>query len=613
MFRRHRFQVAAQAWVVALLVACGCTDGEWWSRSRKLPPEPTPEPASERDTFLAETVGAYTLIGQGTATRLRGFGLVAGLGENGGSDCPSTIREYLIDELSKETAPRGSRENQPRFSPQRLIDSLDTAVVVVHGVVPVGAPRGTVFDLQVQAVGTQTRSLEGGMLLPCDLRRFNVAASGRGLVTGRPLARARGLIFTNPFESTDRPTAPHSLRRGYVLGGGKTLSDRTVRLLLQESSYWMARRIERRLNERFGQNPATAEAMSKGYVTLRTPPAFAEDPGRFLELATHLHLERAPQQVERRLRELSRELGGSEQRLHHIALVWEGLGRTVIPHIQPLYADTRLAVRFYAARAGLRLEDVTAVPVLGQIAASAEDARRLLAVRELGRCELPQTARWLVPLLDCDDQQVRIAAYEGLRKRRHPAIMTRRFISALDPMQTNLTLDVVESKGKPLIYARRTLEPRVAVFGPDTPVSLPMFYNHAEDRVTLSARSAEAEIALLCRTPSGRFMPEPLMLPPRVVELIRALAALPIAEGDGQVAGIGLNYAQVVEVLAELCESGTVPARLVMEQASIVDLLGPTELPERPEGDESLAPLEQRPESAPEESAVGAGNPNANR
>ncbi|MFQ5807693.1 MAG: flagellar basal body P-ring protein FlgI [Phycisphaerae bacterium] len=609
MFPDLRFRASGHILGIALLVSNGCLDGGGWRRSRGLPPEPTPQPASGRDTVLADTIGSQTLIGAGDPLRLRGFGVVVGLGENGGSDCPSTIREYLLDYLAKEFAPRGPGDRRPNFSPARLIDSLDTAVVAVHGLVPAGAPRGARFDLQVEAIGTQTRSLEGGVLLPSELRRFDVAAAGKGLVTGRVLARGRGVVFTNPFKGTGQNPIRQSPRRGYVLGGGWTLEDRTIRLLLQDPSYWMARRIERRLNERFGQSPLTAKAMSKGYLTLTTPPQFAEHPRRFTELATHLYLDNTPGQVERKLLELSKQLDSPDRKLHHISLVWEGMGRTVIPHIQPLYTHANTTVRFYAARAGLRLKDVTALPVMAQFAASPDDPHRLLAVRELGRCEYPQAARQLATLLDSADQEVRIAAYEALLNHKHPSIETHRFPSALDSTQVNLTLDVVETNAKPLIYVRRTLEPRIAVFGRRTPVSLPLFYNHPDDRVTLNALEEHGDVAILYRTRSGRLAAEPLKVPARVAELVRALADVPLEDDTGELRGIGLGYAQVLEVLNALCASRTIPARLVMQRATITDLLGPAELPERPEGDEVPPLLEARQEGAAGAAASLAGEP----
>ncbi len=596
MFRHRRFRKIACMIGTASLIWCGCTDSGGWGRKKKLPPEPTPRSAVVPDAVLGDTVGAHTLIGSGEPLRLRGFGLVIGLGENGGSDCPSTIREYLLDYLDREFAPRDAGRRRPNFSPKQMIDSLDTAVVAVHGLVPAGTPKGTRFDLQVEAVGTQTRSLEGGVLALCELKRFDVAAAGKGLVSGRTLARARGLVFTNPFRGADSSASRQTPRRGYVLGGGRTLEDRTIRLLMLEPSYWMARRVERRLNERFGQNPPVAKAMSKGYLTLTTPARYADEPARFVELATHLYLENTPGRVERKLIELSGELDGPDRTLGHISLIWEGLGRTVIPHIQPLYTHANPSVRFYAARAGLHLKDVNALEIMAQVAESPAHACRLLAVRELGESDYPQAARRLAGLLDRDDQEVRIAAYEGLLHHKHPAVETHRLMSALDPTQFNLTLDVVESNARPVVYVRRTLEPRIAVFGRRMPVSLPLFYNHPDDWVTLNALEEQSDIAVLCRTRSGQLMTEPLMVPARVVELIRALADVPVEDANDRVRGIGLGYSRVVEVLEALCTSGAIPARLVMQTTTVTDLLGPAELPERPEGDEVPLLIDEWPE-----------------
>jgi hypothetical protein len=348
--------------------------------------------------------------------------------------------------------------------------------------------------------------------------------------------------------------------------------------------------------------------MSRGYLTLTTPPRYAEQPAHFVELATHLYLDNTPAGVERKLIELSKELDGPDRTLDHVSLVWEGMGRTVIPHIQPLYTHADPSVRFYAARAGLRLKDVNALEVMARIAESPEHACRLLAVRELGECDYPQAGQRLAGLLDSSDQEVRIAAYEGLLHHRHPAVETHHFRSALDPTQFSLTLDIVESNGRPLVYVRRTLEPRIAVFGRRTPISLPLFYNHPDDWVTLNALEERGDIAVLCRTASGRLIPEPVMVPARVVELIRALADAPLEDDHGGVRGIGLGYTRVVEVLDALCTSGAIPARLALQTTTVADLLGPTELPERPEADELPPPVDERPEGVDRETHDETGS-----
>jgi len=519
---------------------------------------------------------------------VRGFSLVVGLGENGSRDCPTTIREYLVEYLSLQLAPKGGGQRRLRLSPERLIDSLDTAVVEVVGIVPPGAPRGTRFDVQVQAIpGTATRSLEGGMLLPCDLKIFEVAEGREGLIGGRKVAGARGTVFTNPFASESNSTGMSDPRQGFALSGGQTLTQRSVRLLLLEPSYSLARRIERRVNERFGHRPQAAEAMSKGYLKLHTPPEFATRPGHFIQLVTHLYLPSHPAFYERKLRELARMISSSTADAERISLMWEGIGRVGVAQIQPLYTHENPAVRFYAARAGLRLKDATALPVMTEIAATPRHPHRLPAVKELGGCAFPSAALELTPLLDDEDQEVRIAAYEGLLQHRHAsAIQTQVFPNALDPSETNLILDVVESGGEPLIYVRRTREPRVAVFGRRTLLTLPLFYSHPEERVVLNALAKTDDITLFYRDPQSHRLSEKIVVPPRLIDLIVALADLPVKDEVGRLRGVGLNYSQVVQVLAALERDGAIPARVVLERESLAELLGPAEIPERPEADE---------------------------
>jgi len=580
----------AAAVLLLSLGLCGCNDdpNAWRRRLRPLPPEPKPPAAAKDDPVLAGTIGKRALLGSAEPLVLRGYGLVVGLGENGGSDCPTAIREYLLEYLQKEFASRERQDPLAGISPGKLIDSLDTAVVVVYGSVPAGAPRGTLFDARVEALGNQTRSLEGGVLLPTELKLFEADASGRGLVAGRTLARARGVVFTNPFRNPDQPAATRNVRVGLLLGGARTLEERTLRLMLVEPSYSLARQMERRINERFGQDPPAAEAMSQGYLTLHTPPAYAARPARFVELVTHLYEESTPTYYERKLRDLAEQIGKPGASYAHMSLAWEGMGRVAIPSLQPLYQHDDPGVSFHAARAGLRLADITALPVMANIAASASHPFRLLAVRELGQCGLPQAAARLAPLLDSSDQEIRIAAYEEMLNYAHPRIRSRRFVHRLDPTQTNFMLDVVSSTGRPLIYIRRTREPRIAVFGERVPVSRPMFYSRPDERAYINAPARTDSLTVFGVMQPGRRVSDKLTVNPTVDELIAALAAPPLPVGEGRLSGIGLDYAMVIEVLDTLCRETTVPARLVMEQPTLTEVLGPA--PERPEADEPTAP-----------------------
>ncbi|MEP0846249.1 MAG: flagellar basal body P-ring protein FlgI [Phycisphaerae bacterium] len=593
----------AVRWSVAALLGAiaGCSDASWdkWLPKNKPPPEPAPKAAAEVSPVLVDTIGAKTVLGSVQPVILRGFGVVVGLGQDGGSDCPTTVREYLIDYFQREYAPDGAGGTRPRVSPQKLLESPDSAVVQIMGIVQGGARKGARFDLQVEALGTQTRSLEGGLLLPCALRIFDASASGRGMLAGQTLARAQGPVYTKPGGHDANGSRPN-VRRGMVLGGGMTLEDRPARLLLNEPSYALARRMENRINERFGQSPPAAEAVSMGYIQISTPAAYAERPERYLQLAAHLYLENSPGYVEQRMRELLEQIRAASDRLNSIALIWEGIGPTAIPSIQPLYSDPDARVRLFAARAGVRLGDASAVPVLAALATERGGAHQLDAVRELAECGLTPAALRLASLLDHGDGSLRIAAYEGLRRFRHPSIVSRSYPSPLDPRQPSLTLDVVDSSGPPLIYVRQSREPLIAVFGKNTAVHVPVFYSHPREWVTLNALEGADLITLYARTRRSGVLSDHMFVAPRVVDLVHRMASLPVKGDDGRYQGLGLHYAVIVEALGELCRNGAIPAQFVLETPALPDLLAPSELPERPEGEPPAAsePAPELPENA---------------
>jgi len=563
-------------------LAVGCENWSW--RSTPPEPAPAPRPPGGDDPLLAGTIGSETVVANVNLEPLRGFGLVVGLEGRGSSDCPTVIREYLIDFLSKQVGPQGHLDRRQRPSPAELIDSLDTAVVQVTAVVPIGARKGSRLDLEVTVVaGSSTQSLEGGLLLPTQMRFFDRAASGRGLVEGVVLAEAGGPLFVNPFADATGGQSKVDLRRGYVLGGGRSLEDRPIRLMLLRPSYRLAQAIERRINERFGQRPKTAEAVSAGYVELRTPAGFDRQPLRLLAVVQQLYLDNRPAAVDQRLQELKRLALSGEASLERISAAWEGMGRGIIPHLRPFYGDSNPALQFYAARAGLRLGDLTALPVIGGLATSGSHGHRLLAIRELGECDSPQAGLQLVPLLADPDQELRLAAYEALLQHGSPVIQSVTFPHRLDEGQINFILDIVDSPGPPLIYVRRTRLPRIAVFGRRMALASPVFYTHPDDSVTIHTVDGADDVEVYAKQ-RGRLS-EPIVKPPLVADLITALADLPRRDRNGRVRGLGLPYSRVVQILAAMSRDGSIPARVVLEQPTLTELLGPEAAPERPESE----------------------------
>lgn len=581
---------------LALAALAGCENFKWGGR-KELPPEPPPEERSARsnDPLISGTIGEASLMAGEDPQVMRGFGVVVGLDGTGSADCPTVIRDYLLEYLAKQTAPQGTAEWNDRVNPTKLLDSPDTAVVEVLGLVPAGALSGTRFDVLVRTLpGTAAESLVGGLLLPTQLRYFDRAATGQGLIMGAVLAEAAGPVFVNPFAEDAGADSQADPRRGSVLGGGRAIEKRTVRLSLMQPNYALARAVERRINERFGQKPPVAGAWSRGYLVLETPPAYAERPELFRRLVAHLYVDRAPGFTERRLQDLTRVALSAEVDYEHLSLAWESFGRSVIPHIQPLYAHHTDTVRFFAARAGLRVGDTVALPVMAELARTAPHSLRLLALRELGFASSPQAALPLVEGLSDPDQELRVEAYEGLLRHGHPAIRTTPFPHLLDPSQLNFCLDIVDCEGPPLIHIRRTRAPRIAVFGRQMPVMPPIFYTGTNELLTVHTIDGGDDVRLFAKR--NQRLSDEIVIPPRVVELITALAHLPLRDDAGRLAGLGLPYTRVVRVLTDLAQDEAIPAPVVFEQTTITDLLGPQIAPQRPEFDE---PEQDTPAPAP--------------
>src|SRR5690606_18680142 len=111
-------------------------------------------------------------------------------------DTPVPIRAEIEREAQKmlETTRVSDSET---LGLQALLDSPDTAVVLVEATIPPGAPKGTRVDVRVGALPTtSTTSLEGGRLWTTRLKR--------GLATPmkpetRAVALAKGDVFVNPF------------------------------------------------------------------------------------------------------------------------------------------------------------------------------------------------------------------------------------------------------------------------------------------------------------------------------------------------------------------------------------------------------------------------------
>src|SRR5262249_30762754 len=122
------------------------------------------EEESEKDRYPVRTVADVSSFANANPIPVSGVGLVAGL-EGTGSPAPAgPMRQIIEHELKREKV-----ENV-----KEILASKNFSVVQVSAVLPAGARKGDVVDIEVTLPpGSRTMSLRGGYLRRCVLHNFD--------------------------------------------------------------------------------------------------------------------------------------------------------------------------------------------------------------------------------------------------------------------------------------------------------------------------------------------------------------------------------------------------------------------------------------------------------
>lgn len=525
------------------------------------------------------TIGSYTSIEGMLKLPVRGYGLVVGLGNNGSQNCPQRIRKRLSAEIRKKYGLGDSRLGDGRITPEKMIASPDTAVVFVEGDIGAAALSGTSFDLTVQALpGTETTSLAGGRLYTCDLYRYRQVGGGM-VQEGKVVARGAGPIFVNPFAQRRSSATPPNLRTAKIIGGGTNLEDRNIQLVLFHPSYPRVIGIQDKINNRLGFGRKVAVAESPSYISLEIPPSYARRELFFVSLVRHFFLSNAGGFEDRRAMELAAELSDLQAPHDSIGLALEGIGKKVRPVIRDLYTHKLPHVNYFSARTGLHLHDKLAIPVLKKHALDADSPYQLDAIRDLGSAKaMPRAASALWAVINSDfDAHTRILAYEGLLNHQDPMI-TSTMVGA-DFFVDHMPI----STGGAVVYARVTTQARFAIIG-DARCRTPLFYRDTRGTVIMNADERDTEITIARTTPSGKVSP-PTKAPLELRQLIPFLGSKADQDKFGQVTGLGLDYARIIDIVSALCEDGTINAEFRLERPGAETIPGARRKGGRPESD----------------------------
>ncbi len=203
--------------------------------------------------------------------QLVGYGLVVGL--NGTGDRQQTL-------FSAQSLTNLLQRMGVSISPT-LITVKNTAAVIVTATLPPYAQPGTDLDVTVAAIGDAT-NLQGGLLVLTTLRAVN----------GEPYAIAQGPVVTGGFVAGRGAANSHTVNHPTVgrLPNGATVEKvapsapigKVIRLQLRDADFTTAARIADVLNQRLGAGHVIARADNSALVSVDLPPAFAQEPIRFM-------------------------------------------------------------------------------------------------------------------------------------------------------------------------------------------------------------------------------------------------------------------------------------------------------------------------------------------
>ena len=575
-FNRQISNVSTTLALALSLGLTGCTPDK-----KPEAPTPPPPPVQDGPAYLHGTIGSLVKLRGFEPTLVSGFGVLVGLEGTGSSDVPQTIRARILS-MMRQGGFGSARNDMRNMSPERVLASNTASVVVVEGMIPPGAVKGTRFDLLVSAIpGSQTTSLEAGQLYTIDLA-VNGASFDDNFV--RPMAKAYGPIYVDPFAAEAAPGQRLELQRqGVILSGGTVTATRTIELMLNRPSWSRSRVIADRINERFPRDPGDrndiAKAETDQVIQINIPARFATKPDELLRLISHLFVERTANFEPDKAQQMANLLAIDPQKSVEVTLVWRTLGKTALPIIRQYYKSDKEHMRMCALEAGVHLSDDEATIPLLEMATSSYPAARTKAAQLLSF--LPRNLRAnraLKELLNDNDKSVRIAAYDALFDVGDPMIQ-RTVFGDTETNSVKFVLDLVPSK-TPLIYVTQQHVPRIVIFNPDlglkTPTLAKLWNNRLMVRTLVPEEKDKTQPMEVFFQEVGDINGKTQKVLPTVANLIYLMGHRPSQDNDTP--GFDLPYSRVVSMLYAFCKSRDIDCEIEVRRNALAEAVAASRL-----------------------------------
>ncbi len=518
-------------WMLAL---AGCQT-PW---IKKKPSEPEPVRKDDLEPEL-EFVGDITRAWGLGYMKVEGIALVTRLRGTGSDPPPNDRREALREEMKTNGVTH----------PDDILALDSTAMVYVRAYLPPGVRKDDRCDVLIESPPrSETTSLRDGWLMQTRLRP--VEELGNRLRQGKVLAFAQGpVVIDAVFAGNDDKI--NSIR-GRVLGGGRSLIDRPIGLVVtgENHSLMTTTHLAAAINRRFyafdhGKKIGVAEPKDDDYIELKISPVYKNNLARYLRVVQSVAIRETPQQRIDRLDRLERLLlepvsaPRAAERL-------EAIGQEAIPVLKKGLQSPNAEVRFYSAEALAYLDEAEAAPVLAEAARNSR-AWRWHALAALSVITHPSGYEALTELLHSPSAETRCGALRAIQTRNpKDALASGEALGDSKSPEAVVKLVTIPSRTEPLVHFMRYREPQVAVFGQDLRLQAPFSVFAGKEIIVKSIDGGRVKIS--------RFVPgedeRRLECSTRLDDVIRTIVA------------IGGGYADVLQAVKEAQRTGALAARV---------------------------------------------------
>jgi hypothetical protein len=525
-FTRRAFTASVVALVPFSLAGCNGLS------IRSQSPEDKTEEVSEKRKLVGDVSTPFGMY----PVRLEAVALVTGLPGTGSDPVPSPERAKLISEMQKHKIE----------SPNQILASTSTDLVLVRGFLRPGIRKGDKFDLEVRVPArSENAGLRGGWLMETQLTELT--AVGGSFKDGKTAGFAQGPILVDP--TVDARTDKVSAGRGRVLSGGVSTVDRELGLTLKGKfkNVAVSSLVGTAINKRFhvydkGIKVGVAKPKTDELIELTVHPRYKDNIERYMRVIRSVPIKESAAEELARLQVLERILL-DPIKSSEAALKLEAIGKPGIPVLKKGLASSNVEVRFYSAEALAYLDEKSAAEPLGLIARD-QPAFRAYALAALGAMDDGDAFDALKDLLEVPSAETRYGAFRGLwAMNKNDAFIRDQRIS--DQFHYHL----LNVGGPPMVHFTRNARPEIVVFGGDQHLVAPVSIE-AGPRIMIN--TVDSEHLSVSRYVAGE-PDQKRIISMSVDEMIRAIAEL------------GGTYPDVVQALQQARGTKALTGRLEME------------------------------------------------